>query len=126
MAAITTANVALVRSYINCDMSGAQREVIKDILITLTAQGGTVGDIPASALGLGKIYTVVAYQGNNTGTITTFGAGCDAPTAGYPNSGYLAGGTEIWFEAPGSGTGARANYTGIVYARVTGTPSTTT
>ena len=126
MAAITTANVALVRSWVVVDQSGGAREVVKDLLITLAAQGGTAGDIPASALGLSRIYSVVAFQGNNAGTITTFGAGMDAPTAGYPNSGYLAGGTEIWFEAPGSATGARANYTGVVYCRVTGCPSTTT
>src|SRR5687768_4077712 len=66
MAAITSANVTKSRSWEAVSRSGSMVEVVKDLIITLSAQGGTAGDIPASALGMAKIYSVQA-----TGLLTS-------------------------------------------------------
>lgn len=58
MAAITSNNVTVIDAYRVGDFTNKQRAVYKRVKITLSAQGGTVGDIPASALGFSKFYDV--------------------------------------------------------------------
>lgn len=58
MSAITTANVTTIDSWERGTKSGQRVDLAQRVSIALTAQGGTTGDIPASALGLAEIYEV--------------------------------------------------------------------
>jgi hypothetical protein len=112
MAAITSANVTLLRSWEVMDKAGVFREKSSDLAIVLSTQGGTAGDIPPSALGFAKIYWASAISFNNGGgntndTVGAVGVYTDFTTGLFTVS---------------ASTGAPANYTGTVYCRVTGTP----
>lgn len=115
MAAITAANVTLIRSWAAPDISGAQREVVKDVSIVLAAQGGTAGDIPASALGFALIHSCQAKE---------------LDVAGTPNGALVfvkKDGSELVPVDVNQATDAnrtlRANITGTLYIRVSGHPS---
>ena len=114
MAAITSSNVTLVRSWERADLAGWAREKVSDLAITLSAQGGTAGDIPASALGFAKIYCAVCLSANISSTMVG-GLVCVAPD-----------GSEIFpvdlTQATDANRAKRANITGTLYVRVTGTP----
>lgn len=105
MAAITSSAVSLTRSFEVRGFNGALIEKVSDLTITLSAQGGTKGDIPASVLGFSKIFTAEAFRQN---------AGSD-----------YASWVGIWSDGSGIftanlGTGAPANYTGVIDVRITG------
>lgn len=113
MAAITSANVSTTRSFELGSRGGAMVEVVKDLIITLSAQGGTAADIPASALGMAKIYTAFAYGLLTSGTM--YGSVV----------GVVSDGSSIFPIAVTDATDATrataANVTGNLYVRVTGT-----
>lgn len=114
MAAITSANVTVERTWMAMDAAGAQVEVVRDLVITLTAQGGTIGDIPASALGFNKIYSVHAIGANISAALAAAVLMRDAA------------GTEIYPVDLTQTTDAlrnnRSNITGTIYARISGSP----
>lgn len=115
MAAITSANVTKVRKWEIKDAGGATVEVVADLVIALSAQGGTAGDIPASALGFNKIYSVVAQAAVISATLVG-AVVCKDQT-----------GTEIFpvdvTQATDANRANRANLTGDLYVRVTGSPA---
>lgn len=51
MAAVTAANVTLIRQYENADKTGKLLERVKTFDIVLTAQGGTTLDMPYALFG---------------------------------------------------------------------------
>lgn len=112
MAAITSSVVTLLRSWEQAAKGGYTVEKVKDLKIVLSTQGGTAGDIPASALGLSKIYSAVAQGLNVSGTQK--GAVVGIATDG----------SEIFPVDMNQATDAnrtlRANVTGDLYVRVTG------
>lgn len=115
MAAITASNVTRQHIRRVMDASGAQWELSQDVIIVLSSQGGTAGDIPAAALGLSRIHTVIGGVLNNSGTITLVPCYTDY----YTNStGGVGGGEIITF--PFGSSGSRGNVTGTLYLRVTG------
>lgn len=59
MAAITSANVTLIRQWEVGDRQGKLVEICGVFDVALTAQGGTAGDIPATAFGWTKIFWAV-------------------------------------------------------------------
>ena len=69
MAAITSANVVVTRSWEEGNRAGQLIQTTKQLIITLSAQGGTAGDIPASALGFEEVYEAYAYGLNVSGTM---------------------------------------------------------
>jgi hypothetical protein len=87
------------------------KEKVSDLAIVLSAQGGTLGDIPASALGFAKIYNVNVQSVNNGGG-TSNDKGSDL--------GMYSDGSGLFWAAYADGS--QANYTGTVYCRVVGTP----
>lgn len=114
MAAITSSNVTLIRTFQNVDRAGCVREKVSDLAITLSAQGGTAGDIPASALGFAVIYAAQALSA----TISSTMVGAVVCTA--------QDGSEIFpvdlTQATDANRANRANLTGTLYVRVFGTP----
>ena len=58
MAAITSANVTVIKGWDEGDRTMKWTDSLRRLKIVLAAQGGTVGDIPAAALGLAEIYGV--------------------------------------------------------------------
>jgi hypothetical protein len=60
MAAITSANVVVVKSWEDGDRSSKWTSSVRRLKITLAAQGATIGDIPAAALGFREIYDAYA------------------------------------------------------------------
>lgn len=120
MAAITSANV--VTSFIKrVDAGGQQIELVKDVAITLSGQGGTAGDIPASALGFQRIRSVINGALNSSGTITYVPGAPDSytytPTTSVSSGNY--GGSEV-IPFPFGSSGSRGNITGVWYIRVSG------
>lgn len=112
MAAITASNVTLLRAWEQAAKGGDRAEIVKDLKIVLSAQGGTAGDIPASALGFSKLYSVQAQSIVQS-----------AVTRGVI-VGLAIDGSEIFPVDMGQATDAnrslRANTTGDLYVRVTG------
>jgi len=121
MAAITSANVVWSQVRTVLDSSGAQIEQMMDVAITLSSQGGTAGDIPASVFGLKRIRMVLGGMLNASGTYSFVPGGTDSytytPTTSV-SSGYYGGSEVIPFPIASSGT--RANTTGIWYVRIYG------
>lgn len=115
MAAITSANVTRQHIRRVMDASGAQWELTMDLIIVLSAQGGTAGDIPASAIGLQRIHSVTGGILNNSGTITSVPCYTDY----YTNTSGGVGGNEI-IPFPTNGSNSRGNATGTLYIRVVG------
>ena len=112
MAAITSSNVTVVRQWAAGDAAGAFREVVKDLAITLAAQGGTAGDIPASALGLSLIHSCQAKELDVSGTpkgATVFVKKDGSELVPFDVN-----------QATDANRTARANITGVLYIRVTG------
>jgi hypothetical protein len=112
MAAITASNVTLLRSWEVASKSGARAEISKDLAIVLSAQGATAADIPASALGLSKIYSAVGLAFD------------DATNVRGAWVGVATDGSEIFpidaVQATDANRTLRANLTGTLYVRVTG------
>lgn len=69
MAAITSANVVVTRGWDEGSKSGKVIQSVKQLIITLSSQGATAGDIPASALGFAEVYECYAYGLNVSGTM---------------------------------------------------------
>lgn len=112
MAAITSANVTRTRSYNNSDSGGAFVEVVKDLILTLSTQGGTAGDIPASALGMSKIYSCQWQAAVIAATTVAVYGGMEIDGSGiFPID---------LTQATDANRTTRANLTGTVYVRVTG------
>lgn len=113
MAAITSANVTKVHAYEEGARDGTFVEVVKDLIIALSSQGGTAGDIPASALGFAKIYSAVGMAFD------------DATNVRGAWVGVATDGSEIFpidaTQATDANRTLRANLTGSLYVRVTGT-----
>lgn len=114
MAAITSTNVTLIRP--SRDVMGGDgciKEKSSDLKIVLSAQGGTAGDIPASTLGFGIIYFAHALALD------------DATNVRGAWVGVAIDGSEIFPVDAVVTTDAnrtlRANITGTLYVRVTGT-----
>ena len=111
MAAIASSAVTVLRSWEAMNTAGQFVEKVSDLSIVLSAQGGTLGDIPAATLGFAKVFCAEAINQNNGG--------------GTAND--YAGWVGVWSDYSGIftanyGTGAPANYTGTLRVRVTGTP----
>jgi hypothetical protein len=116
MAAITSANVTVERQWTTTDGTGGVVEVTKDLAIALTAQGATIGDIPASALGLSKIYSVQVHGANLGGIVKAAGM-----SRAYDGSELVP---FDLLQATDANRGDRANITGTVYVRVSGSGRT--
>lgn len=115
MAAITSANVTLVRSWAVPDIAGAQREVCKDLAIVLSAQGGTAADIPASALGFALMHSCAPQELDVSGTpkgSTVFVSKDGSELVPFDVN-----------QATDANRTGRANITGTLYIRVTGHPA---
>lgn len=114
MAAITASNVTLIRAWEVPTKAGSRAEISKDLKIVLSAQGATIGDIPASALGFSKLYSVFS-QGldiSSNGVITA-----------TPVSLSITGSEIIpctLTQATDANRGLREDITGDLYVRVTG------
>lgn len=115
MSAITSDNVTVVRKWMTRDASGGEREVVADLIIALWAQGGTAGDIPASALGLSYITVATPQQLDVSGTpkLATVGVATDG-------SELIPADVDQATDANRTG---RANITGNLYIRVHGRPA---
>lgn len=115
MAAITSANVTVTRSWEVMDKGGQFQEKISDLVITLSSQGGTAGDIPATALGFAKIYYAVGKAFD------------DATNVRGAWVGVGTNGSEIFPVNACVSTDAdrtlRASLTGTLYVRVHGVPN---
>jgi hypothetical protein len=68
MAAITYANVTDIESYDIGTRQGKLVSLRRRVAIVLSAQGGTAGDIPASALGFSEIFSATAKVLDVSGT----------------------------------------------------------
>jgi hypothetical protein len=112
MAAITSANVTPSRTWETMGADGCVKEKTSDLAIVLSAQGGTAGDIPASALGFAKIYSAFGLAFD------------DATNVRGAWVGVAVNGSEIFPIDAVVSTDAnrtlRANLTGTLYVRVTG------
>ena len=106
MAAITFANVTDISSQEVGTKSGKLVALERRIKITLSAQGGTAGDIPASALGMSEIFSTSNATLDASGTYTARTIGI-SPTGSYLFPGALA-------------DGAPNNVTGDLYVTVRG------
>jgi hypothetical protein len=115
MAAITSANVVVTRQWMARDAGGAEVEVVKDLVITLSAQGGTAADIPASALGLALIKSCHPHILDVSGTPKL-------ATVGVAKDGSELVPADVNQATDANRTG-RANLTGDLYIRVTGSPA---
>ena len=106
MAAITYANVNVIDSWERGSKSGKFTSLVQRVAVTLSAQGATAGDLPASAFGLAEVYEVSPATLDASGTYTA------VDLAIVPN------GTSIF---PAAYTnGAPTNLTGILYFILTG------
>lgn len=112
MSAITSSNVEYLRGWFVGDGSGKHVQVKKHLAITLSSQGGTTGDIPASALGLSRIDEINVQCLDASGTIT------------IPHVGVAKDGSELLpinlNQSTDASRSTRANLTGILYCWVTG------
>lgn len=112
MAAITSTNVVVTRAWDEGDRGGKVIQSVKQLIITLSAQGGTAADIPASALGFAEVYECYAYGLNVSGTMK------GALTA------IAIDGSEIFpidvNQATDANRTLRANVTGDLYVTVKG------
>jgi hypothetical protein len=112
MAAITASNVVDIESYDVGTRSGKLVALVRRVAITLSSQGGTAGDIPASVLGFGEIFSAQAQVLDVSGT---------------PKGALVMvakDGSELipidLNQATDANRTARANITGVLYVTVTG------
>lgn len=119
MAAITAANVTLVKSF-NAFDRGQLLETCREVIITLTAQGGTAADIPASALGFSYLTNVEFVGFVDNGAVKRF-------TYVWLEYATTANATGLSVGDPTQATDANrgiiANLTGTLRVRVYGKPS---
>jgi len=112
MAAITSANVTTTSAWRMGDIGNKYQGVLKNLQIVLSSQGGTLGDIPASALGFTKILSVM------TGILMV------STTPKGVVVGVASDGTELipidLTQATDANRTARANITGTLYISVLG------
>jgi hypothetical protein len=115
MSAITSANVTMLKSWEGISKGNKTSRSYRRAQVTLSAQGGTSGDIPASVFNLVDIYEVDAYGLNATGTWSSMPVVLDQTTNGTTGAVLNTG---ILTCSPS--TGALANATGILEVLVTG------
>ena len=123
MAAITSANVQVLETTDVISKALKSFGVRRKLAITLAAQGGTAGDIPASALGLKQITstrTYAAYIGSAwVGNAPTF--------IGNSTSTLLQDGNYIFpvdlTQATDASRANPANITGVLDVEVEGIPN---
>jgi hypothetical protein len=114
MAAITSANVLILNSWEGISKGNKTTRNYRRCRVTLSNQGGTSGDIPASVFNLTDIYEVDSYGINNAGTWTSMPVIVDQTTdvnGVVRNTGFLT--TNLT-------TGAPASTTGVLEVLVTG------
>lgn len=112
MAAITTSNVTVLSAARIGDIGNKYIMVMKRLKITLSAQGGTAADIPASVLGFTLIYGAYPALLDVSGTPKS-------ATVGVSTNGLEL----ITFDAnqaTDANRTARANVTGDLYVTVLG------
>lgn len=107
MAAITSANVTLIRSWEDGDRQSkfVQYQGVFDVV--LSSQGGTAGDIPATAFGWTKIYAAICVRAiDNSAALAVI-----MPTVEVGDTGVLICDPE---NATDATRGNPTNYTGTV------------
>lgn len=115
MAAITSANVTILKSWEGISKGNKTSRSYRRCQVTLSGQGGTSGDIPASVFNLLEIFEVDSYGINNAGTWSEQPVIVDQTT--NATTGVTAN-TGILTCSPS--TGAIASATGILEVLVTG------
>jgi hypothetical protein len=118
MAAISSANVSVIQAYEFGSRTGKSHGLRQILAITLSAQGGTAGDIPASALGLKQITNVQSLGAILSGNPRYVGVGVSALGS---DSNYIY--PVDLTQATDANRATPANITGTLYVMVEGIPA---
>lgn len=114
MAAVTAADVTVVRSWETVDRAGCVREKVSDLIIALSTAGSlTTNTIGAAALGFTRINSAYA----NSVTISS----TKGVTVGVSTDGLFLFVTSV-INATDANRADPADITGTLYVRVTGLP----
>lgn len=110
MAAVTAANVTILKAWDEGSKAGQLIQAVRQVAVVLSTQGGTIADMPAALFQLADISEVYSYGINNGGTWSEQAVILDNS---QPGIGVLT-------TAPS--TGAIANASGTLYMTVKGRP----
>jgi hypothetical protein len=118
MAAITPSNVTVLDAGDSASKQSKSRGIRRRVAVALTAQGGTAGDLPASAFRLKQI-TEVNFNGFFDGTNWRAGVQVGIANAGTDNNSVFPADL---LQATDASRGNPANLTGTLYLTIEGIP----